>query len=302
MRLVVLAGWLFVAATGCERLLGADFDQARPRVLGPCDTTLPFNAPERLPINDLLAEAWAPRLTGDQLSLYFTSLGDDFVATRAGLADDFANPIPLAAINTPAAEMAASVTADGLTLFLETSRAGDVKIFSTKRNSDNEEFPAPTPVTEINSSAPGVLDIQPYVTPDGGAVYFGSTRGGASDYALYRAQREPGSDRFAPPVALASLHSLTVDVWPVVSPDELTIYFASTRNLADSLGSYDVVMATRASKDEDFGTVKNVREVNTAAGEYPSWISPDGCTLYLTRGPPNAMYVATRGGPNTPQD
>ena len=189
--------------------------------------------------------------------------------------------------------MAPSVTADGLTFFLETTRGGGVKIYSAKRNGLDEEFPAPAPVEGVNAADLGVLDFQPYVTPDGGALYFGSSRE-AGDYDLYRAPREPGTDRFEAPVALASINSLTSDVWPVVSPDELTIYFGSARNLVGSSGAGDVMMATRDSTDEDFGDVRRVLGANSAQNDYPSWISPDGCTLYMTLGPQNAMYVATR--------
>jgi hypothetical protein len=292
MRAFVAAGLL--AATGCAQIIGADFDDARPRASGPCDTTRAFGAPRRLPLNDLFLDAWAPRLSADQLSLYFTSAGDDFVATRATLSDEFANPIPLTSINSPAADMAPSVTADGLTFFLETARAGDVKIFFAKRGTLGEDFSTPAPVEGVNATTPGVLDYQPYVTPAGDALYFGSTRGAGGDYDLYRAQREAGTDRFLPPVALTSINSLTFDIWPVVSPDELTIYFGSARNLAGSSGNVDVLMATRESKDQDFGDIRPVPGVNSAGADHPSWISSDACTLYMTRGPTNAMWVATR--------
>lgn len=289
-----LAGWFLFVAGGCAQIIGADFEDARPRVLAGCDPARPFGAPRRLPLNDLLLDAWAPRSTADQLSLYFTSADDAFIARRKTTDDDFGNPVPLTSINSTAADMASSVTADELTFFFETDRAGDVKIFFAKRSGLGEDFSTPAPVEGVNAPTLGVLDIQPYVTPDGTALYFGSTRAANGDYDLYRAPREAGSDRFAAPVALASINSLTVDTWPVVSPDELTIYFASARNLIGSNGSYDVLMATRDSKQQDFGDVRPVPGVNSAEHDYPSWISSDACTLYMTRGAPPAMFVATR--------
>jgi Tol biopolymer transport system component len=292
MRAFVAAG-LLAAASGCAQILGADFDDAHPRVTGPCDINSSFSAPRRLPLNDTLTPAWGPRLSADQLTLYFTSADDNFVATRATLMDEFSNPVPLAAINSAAADMAPSLTADGLTYFLETTRAGDVKIFFAKRNAVGEEFSTPVLVEGVNTNDPGVIDFQPYVTPNGDALYFGSTRGPDGDHDLYRAEREAGSDRFQPPVALASINS-SVDVWPVISPDELTLYFASARSLRGSPGNFDVLMATRGNKQQDFGAVRLVPGVNSPDADYPSWISPDACTLYMTRGPTPAMYVATR--------
>jgi hypothetical protein len=40
---------------------------------------------------------------------------------------------------------------------------------------------------------------------------------------------------------------------------------------------------TRQSRDAPFGEPTIVNEVNTADTEYPQWISPDGCRLYLSR-------------------
>ena len=91
---VFVAGWLMVVVAGCARVIGADFDEARPRVSAVCAPTRPFGAPRRLPLNDQLPAAWAPRLIGDQLTLYFTSADDEFVATRATLDEEFSNPVP----------------------------------------------------------------------------------------------------------------------------------------------------------------------------------------------------------------
>jgi hypothetical protein len=38
-----------------------------------------------------------------------------------------------------------------------------------------------------------------------------------------------------------------------------------------------------ASLDVPFGSMTPIHELDSADGEYPSWISPDRCRLYLTR-------------------
>lgn len=56
-------------------------------------------------------------------------------------------------------------------------------------------------------------------------------------------------------------------------------------------------MATRATPGGTFGPATLVPNVNTSADDGPSWISPDGCRLYISgnvRGN-NDIYVATRG-------
>ena len=140
----LIAGCLLTAASGCAQIIGADFGDARPRdAATTCDRDTPFGPPRRLPLNDQLLPAFAPRLSGDQRLLYFSSADDVFVASRATLADEFANPVPLTSINGPAADMGASVTADGLAFFLETTRAGDVKLFAAVCSGCGKETEVP---------------------------------------------------------------------------------------------------------------------------------------------------------------
>jgi hypothetical protein len=63
-------------------------------------------------------------------------------------------------------------------------------------------------------------------------------------------------------------------------PDELTIY-----------------VATRPTTATAFGAPTIVPNVNTDADDGPSWISPNGCRLYLSSdvAGTNDIYVATRG-------
>lgn len=67
---------------------------------------------------------------------------------------------------------------------------------------------------------------------------------------------------FQPRVSLTSLNTADSDENGWLSPDELSIYFDSTRS--GTLGLYDIFMATRVSKDADFGNVTPVMGVNDA--------------------------------------
>jgi hypothetical protein len=44
---------------------------------------------------------------------------------------------------------------------------------------------------------------------------------------------------------------------------------------------YDIWTASRSSISVPFGNVANLAGVNTSANEFPSWISDDGCRLYV---------------------
>ena len=63
----------------------------------------------------------------------------------------------------------------------------------------------------------------------------------------------------------------------VVSGDQLVLFF-TTNGGASGL---DIWVAKRESKNDLFATAASVDQVNSSAADEPSWISPDGCRLYL---------------------
>jgi len=83
----------------------------------------------------------------------------------------------------------------------------------------------------------------------------------------------------------------------VVSPDELTIYFRR-----DPEPTATVWMATRGSVAAPFGQAVALPELNDPyTSTSPTWISPDGCRLYLQEVDPLGgfwVYVAERTGGN----
>lgn len=100
---------------------------------------------------------------------------------------------------------------------------------------------------------------------------------------------------------LTELSTASDDVAPAVSSDALTIFFGSNRPLPDggTAPGYDVWTASRSNAATVFGTPSIVPEVNSLATDWPMWISPDKCVLYLISGRPTdaevLIYRATRG-------
>lgn len=77
-----------------------------------------------------------------------------------------------------------------------------------------------------------------------------------------------------------------------LAPDELTIYFASDRNVGQ--GS-DLFVATRASMADAFGAPTTLATVATTENEGAPWVSDDGLRLYFSRGIADPqLFVATR--------
>jgi hypothetical protein len=64
----------------------------------------------------------------------------------------------------------------------------------------------------------------------------------------------------------------------VVTPDDLTLYFASSRAGSE----YDVYVSHRASATTAFGAPTAVSELNSPnIYDAPSWVSKDDCVIYL---------------------
>jgi hypothetical protein len=68
----------------------------------------------------------------------------------------------------------------------------------------------------------------------------------------------------------------------VASADGRWLYFASSRAGGGAKGELDIWVAHRVDLASPFGAPVNVAELNTASADRPSWISSDGCRMYLT--------------------
>jgi hypothetical protein len=163
-------------------------------------------------------------------------------------------------------------------------------IYVSTRENTEELFGSPS-VVQIEEGMPEEFD--PYVLPDGSALYFTSNDVGLGYF--WRAALD-GTRAELPTEVLEDNAR-----YAVVSADELTMYFAWTDPLTGVWG--DIWLATRPSRDVLFGAPINVSEVNTSDIEYPQWISPDGCRLYFTREPTTGgsfSFVAERVRPLHP--
>jgi hypothetical protein len=221
---------------------------------------------------------------GTQLDLY--------TATRSSRSDPFGSPKPIGGINTLSEESSPSVTADGLTLYMQSTRSNAYALYVATRGSTSMDFSMPRELTELEANGEG----DPYVVPDGSAVYFHSLRTG--NYDLFRAQSNVGGADggvgFDTPQPLA-INTAVNEAVPVVSPDELTIYYLAF-NTSD--GNDGIWMATRSSLNEPFGAAGPLTGLTgKTPAVQPLWISPDACRLYFQDRDDNGgflIYVAER--------
>jgi hypothetical protein len=240
------------------------------------------------------------RLSADELTAYFYSDRTGYqiyTATRASRTDPFSTPQVVGGIASGAGGVLKfpTVTADGLTIFFESDPGSVFRVMVAARSTVVAQFSASAQVAGLNA---GTDDSEPFVLPDGSALYFISTRGtGGGTNDIYRAARGP-SGQFAVPVQVSTINTPSTEYAPVPTPDELVLYYASDRPDSPAKGALDIWMTKRASTSAAFEPPVNVQELNTTGNEIPDWISPDRCRLYFDRlganGVGDKIYVSER--------
>jgi len=247
-----------------------------------CATSTPFGTPVPFPGAAVATyHSSCSRLSADErwlvISLDQGDQADIFTATRDSRADPFRSLTLLAALNGPSNDGCVTMTADRLTAYYQSARSGQFALWMSTRPSEADPFSTPVPLDALNNNSEG----GPYLAAGDRALYFYSYRDG--DANLYRVDRSGAG--FGPITPVSVNTTQYSEISPVVSDDELTIYFARDGNPANS-GRWEIFMATRASVNDSFGVPAAVEELNMeGADQAPSWLSPDRCRLYFHRAP-----------------
>jgi hypothetical protein len=254
-----------------------------------CNPAKPFGAPVAVDELNSLLDDQTPTLTADELTVLFASNRgggagglDLYIATRPSRAGVWTTPAPLGGVNTAANQSRPMLTADGLTLYAETTTGSDWNLSKATRATPQGTFGALQAEPVINGNT---FDMSPSVLPDGSAIFFVSDRNGSND--LYRAARAGAT--WAAPALVPGPNVNSSDYsesYPLISADALTLYFASDR--PGGLGLLDIYVAKRATPTSPFDDPVLVTELSTAANDLPSWLSSDGCELWLSRVVPSA--------------
>jgi hypothetical protein len=252
---------------------------------GPCDLAADFGAPRKIIAASSLGLDLEPTLTENELTLYFARDGNVYSLSRLSRDADFEGPPKeVAEVDTDGTLywQSAAITRDGQTLLLGTKQL----YLSTMSGG---KFGTPV---KVNANGSDVSGEHPYVTFDQGAAYFNSAPG--APQTIKRATIITGT-AWSNVTTFTELG--TYNRFPVVSADELTIYFASTA--AGGLGGDDIWVAKRAGNEDDWGAPMPLPgPINRDGNEAPSWLSSDGCRLYLMMSGKESInydiYVATK--------
>lgn len=274
-----------IALGGCGAVTGTSPDAAlanAPTDAAPrCNPNAAFGPPHRIDELDTAAEEDLASLTPDELTMYFSSTRvgavgsyDIFSATRADRDAAWGNVQVVGGVNTVASERAPMISADQRTLYARTGIAPDYQIGVSTRTTASGLFNGLTDAPLINAS--GANDEGGILLDN--AIYFASDRSG--NYQIMRAART--GTTLGPPLVVSGdmLDLASSEGQPVVTPDELNLYFESDR--AGGTGADDIYVAKRQNLADGFSAPVNLAGLNTASADFPTWVSADNCVLYFT--------------------
>jgi len=209
--------------------------------------------------------------SADELEMYFGSNRssgrgnwDIWVCKRQTIHDPWGPAENLGApINSQHAERYPSLTADGLTLYFsdaiwESPRPGgrgQQDLWLATRPSRSEPWHAPVNVGgPVNSAS---IDCYPSVSGDGLILVFTSMRaGGRGGLDLWMSTRSNAADPWGAPSNLSSVNTPSQDLECGLSADGLALVFCSNR--ANGVGSYDIWMTTRKSRQDPWLPAMNL--------------------------------------------
>lgn len=189
-------------------------------------TSDPWSTPQPLTqLNSSPGTDESPRLSPDDLTLYFGKAGDIYMSTRPDTMTAWGAPQPVTQVNTATYEKWMAVCDNGyFVISRAVARAGG--------GSDQDLF-----VGQLGSGNPGTLsaelstvgfsEISSFLTKDCLTVFFASNRSGNTQ--LYTATRPDVASPFTTPATYEQFGTATDDEDPWMSIDQRTFYFASVR-------------------------------------------------------------------------
>ena len=210
-------------------------------------------------------------------------------------------PVPGLNVATDIQDLSVGISSDGLAAYFGSPRPasstpgddGPIDIFVSKRSSIDAPFESASKLGS-NINLDGANNNSPHLSEDGLRLYFHARQESAPALPanrtdLWMSQRTSVEiEDWGPRVPLTILNTDATDANPSLTADELTIVF--DRIPADGVGSTNLFMATRETRNEPFGEAVPLSSVNSIFDESAPSISSDGLTLFYTRLRENAGF------------
>jgi Tol biopolymer transport system component len=231
-----------------------------------------------IPVGGLVttSEENDPFLTADEKTIYFVRTSDIYKATRSAIGNNFGNVGKASDLSSGVGDSKVSLTADGMTAFLNSARAGGTgmtDVWRATRSSTSSTFATPDQKYLANVNTTGD-QWDPHVSANGLRLYIAPPASPMQHIEV--ASRASLMENFGAPVPLTELDSGERDNDPTLTADERLIVFASNRN-----GDRNLWYALRDDPTKPFGAPMLVPEINTNTDDGPH-LSNDGCRLYFT--------------------
>ncbi len=195
----------------------------------------------------------------------------------------FGTPTEVPNVNSSAREFNSSISADGLSLFFISTRAGGIggtDIWVTTRETTEDTWVSPVNLGPTINTSGGDGGVS--ISSNGLSLYFSSMRsGGYGDGDLWVMTRDTIHNEFGKPVNLGSTVNSSADqCYPSISADELALYFNS--NQGGGHGMYDLWVTRRETIHDPWSTPENLGPtVNSSAYDLDPGISGDGRMLFF---------------------
>ncbi len=278
-QMAVLAPMVLVLAES-EQVQG-DFRFGEPANFGPTVNTSDYE--------------YDPDLSTDGLELYFQSPRsggygnyDIYVTTRATIDDPWSEPVNLGPlINSSGTEFGPSISADGLSLYFNSSRPGGSglnDLYVATRKTALDPWGEPSNLGPVVNSS--FHDVNPNISADGLSLFFSDwdgrppRPGGCGQCDIWMTQRASLSEPWSSPVNLGpQLNGPLVEGAPDISHDGTVLFFSGYQS-----GVHWDLWFARRNIDATWGAPVNLGPlVNSNFSEdLCPCISADGRVLYFS--------------------
>jgi hypothetical protein len=245
-----------------------------------CNLTKPFGTPTPLSTLNTNGDEGPPFVTADGLTVYLGRGDNNDVnaATRSNVVVSFPTPQKLNIVdpNAPVSVGGIAVTANGLSMYYTQNWRFGTRIQLATRPSLTGAW---TDLYDVQ--IPGVsYYFDPWLSKDEKRLYFANS---TNETQAQIVMTTIGTGGFTDMVAVGGLAATEMSFGPVLTADELTIYFSSTRPGTGTKGDVDIWTATRSTATGTFQNLRPVSELNTAGYDRTGALSPDGCVIYFTQ-------------------
>lgn len=175
---------------------------------------------------------------------------------------------------------------DQLEVFFDSARAGNDDLWTSRRASTSDPWPAPVSVVVINSAN---SEEHPSLTADGLTLYFTSDRGGDPD--LWFSTRADPRSPFGAPARVAVVNTPNSERMGSLDALDQSLFLSSTRNTTND----QLFEARRSTPNQSWSIPVLVAEVAAPAGDPSVHVDDRGLAMYLVQGAGDSdLYWTTR--------